>query len=233
MSQRKKKAAYNPRKVARDELRRLLGEIFYVQDMFIIESGKLAHALDELQNEDTRTGDLKVYNDHQIALAKAGYLGLADHIKTELNKIIVEADAVGSPLLTRLENEKWDAVKEFVLPVELRMAELSTDATIAGQKYTGLALEIMETYFRNVEFVKRDLEAGSSLDMAKANLEKHIAAENEKAEQDAIAAQAAEQAQAAVSYADKGEKLELPPAVAREAAQLIVNEAVKDNAHVE
>ncbi|ANZ49402.1 hypothetical protein KWAN_50 [Erwinia phage vB_EamM_Kwan] len=181
MSQRKKKPAYNPRKLARERLEKLMASIFYVQDMFTAESGKIAKRLDMDLAEITGTTELDAYKREQTERSKAAYIGLISQVSKDLSAVIVAADNAAGQVVADLKVRPWKEMKDAAFIAELALEHHSTEAAIAGQKYTGLILEIMQDYFRNIEFVSREVKAGRSVEDAKKTLTENIAKEAEVA----------------------------------------------------
>ncbi|AXF51181.1 hypothetical protein WELLINGTON_50 [Erwinia phage Wellington] len=200
MSQRKKKPAYNPRKLARERLEKLMASIFYVQDMFTAESGKIAKRLDMDLAEITGTTELDAYKREQTERSKAAYIGLISQVSKDLSAVIVAADNAAGQVVADLKVRPWKEMKDAAFIAELALEHHSTEAAIAGQKYTGLILEIMQDYFRNIEFVCREVKAGRSVEDAKKTLTENIAKEAEVA-----AAAAAEVASAEKETVDVAE----------------------------
>lgn len=190
MSQRKKKPAYNPRKLARERLEKLMASIFYVQDMFTAESGKVAGRLDVDLKALTGTTELDAYKREQTERTKAAYIGLISQVSKDLSAIITEADRLAGQVVEDLRVRPWKEMKDAAFVAELALEHQSTLAAVEGQKYTGLILEIMQDYFRNMEFVEREVKAGASVELAKQRLAENIAKESE-AERQAAAEQQA------------------------------------------
>ncbi|QXO09475.1 hypothetical protein pEaSNUABM11_00051 [Erwinia phage pEa_SNUABM_11] len=188
MSQRKKKPAYNPRKLARERLQKLMGSIIYVQDMFTIESGKIAGKIDNDLKAIEGTTELDGYKREQLERTKRAFLGLIAQVSTGLTKIIQEADATTGNLYDDLKIKPWKENKEAAFAAELALEHYSTLAAIEGQNYTGTIIDIMEDHFRNVEFVSREIKAGASLEQAKQRLADNIAKEAELAQKEAALA---------------------------------------------
>lgn len=187
MSQRKKKPAYNPRKLARERLEKLMASIFYVQDMFTAESGKIAKRLDMDLAEITGTTELDAYKREQTERSKAAYIGLISQVSKDLSAIIVAADNAAGQVVADLKVRPWKEMKDAAFIAELALEHHSTEAAIAGQKYTGLILEIMQDYFRNIEFVAREVKAGQSVEQAKKVLADNLVKEAELAREAAAA----------------------------------------------
>lgn len=185
MSQRKKKPAYNPRKLARERLQKLMGSILYVQDMFTIESGKIAGKIDADLAAIDGTADMDNYKREQLERTKKAFLGLISKVSTNIGNIIVEADNATGVLFEELKTKPWKETKDAAFVAELALEHSSTLAAIEGQNYTGMIIEIMQDHFRNVEFVAREVKAGASIEQAKERLADNIAKE-------AAAAKAAE-----------------------------------------
>jgi phenylpyruvate tautomerase PptA (4-oxalocrotonate tautomerase family) len=185
MSQRKKKPAYNPRKLARERLQKLMGSILYVQDMFTIESGKIAGKIDADLAAIDGTTDMDNYKREQLERTKKAFLGLISKVSTNIGNIIVEADNTTGVLFEELKTKPWKETKDAAFVAELALEHSSTLAAIEGQNYTGMIIEIMQDHFRNVEFVAREVKAGASIEQAKERLADNIAKE-------AAAAKAAE-----------------------------------------
>lgn len=210
MSQRKKKPAYNPRKLARERLEKLMGSIFYVQDMFTAESGKIAGRIDQDLAEVTGTTDLDNFKREQMERTKKAYVGLISQVSKELSGIIAEADKAAGQVVVDLKVKPWKEMKDVAFIAEMALEHQSTMAAIAGQQYTGLIMEIMQDYFRNIEFVTRELKDGASLEQAKERLAANIAKEAEIEQKNA---EQAELQQAVKVNTEQGQQatLELAP----------------------
>lgn len=174
MSRRKKKPAHNPRKDARDFVKSTMHDILKKQAVFIESTQFLAGKIDRerevteaITHEELRTFTLKALDE-----ALAAFIGMCAQAKELFGNLVVEADAIATPMLALLNDDRktWKDIKDLHLADGLVLSDIDHRSQMVAIDIQGTSIEIFSTYNAKVRFVKQALNAGRTMEQAEALL---------------------------------------------------------------
>ncbi|EIC3584707.1 hypothetical protein LAA31_002531 [Salmonella enterica subsp. enterica serovar Enteritidis] len=162
MSRRKKKPAYNPRTLAKKELRESVKSVYKLLVIFEEQMKILAERIDKEREvlEALEEPEYKAFAIKALDEAKAAFVGLMAEGKEKLGAKLIEIDKVATNAKTMLENNSWASVKDEFSVESMNVTTLETEAVWLGKDIQGAAIEILSLYNGRADFVKRAMHQG-------------------------------------------------------------------------
>ncbi|QVW55168.1 hypothetical protein pEaSNUABM29_00124 [Erwinia phage pEa_SNUABM_29] len=179
MSRRKKKPAYNPRKLARDSVVSSMKDLLKRQAVFV-ESGSFLSGRVDREREVVGAIDhveLKEYTLEALDRAQAALIGMGADVTPKFNQMVVEMDAIATPLVALLDDhtKSWKDIKDQVTMDQLSMSNIEQASMMLSADFNYTSIELFSRYNAEIKFVKQALNKGQTMDQAKALLAQAIA----------------------------------------------------------
>ncbi|HHS7556444.1 TPA: hypothetical protein ACTPQ1_004738 [Salmonella enterica] len=179
MSRRKKKPAYNPRKLARDSIVATMKNLLKRQDIFVESGSYLAGRVDAEREviESITHEELKQFSLESLGRAKAALIGMGADVTPKYNKLVVDMDAIATPVLALLDDhsKSWKDIKDQVVLDQIAMGAIEQDSMQLAMDVHYTNIELFSRYNAEVKFIKQALNKGQTMEQAKALLADAIA----------------------------------------------------------